>query len=382
MARKQSPEKLRQRIELFSQKLIKASPKVDIQETEEEKSERKKRLLKNFEKFCFFYFPKIAKSEFAAWHKKYYRHIIKHDECYVAIKVSRDFAKSSVTILLIVFLYLNGEIKSLGLFSHSEDQATKLIAPIKVALEKNDQLIRDFGQFKGSKWKDDWFITKDGASFMAFGSGQTPRGGKDPEESTRFDFILFDDFDHPEVCLNEDRLNKAWKYVQGDVIPALHVSGKKRIIFLNNKIAEDCIIERAYKKALDPAILNALRLTVNLRDKNGNSNWPEAYTNEQVNMMYALAGEEAETEYDNNPTADGKEWLEEYFIYRKLPPLSKYQFLLSYLDSGFKKTQYSDTKALPLLGYYQGEFHLRWIMCRNADLPAQADWHYILEDIF
>lgn len=374
-----SHDKLLKRIELFGQGIKKRSPQVQAFETPEQKRKRKEELLANFEKFCKFYFPKIAKSEFAKWHKKYYKHVINHDECFCAIKVARDMAKSSVTVMLIIFLYLNGEIKSLGYFSHSEKQATMLLAPVKAALTKNHLLIRDFGKFKGTKWKDDWFVTKDGCSFMAFGAGQSPRGGKDAEESNRYDTLIFDDFDNTEVCLNEERLDKNWKYVQGDVLPALHVSGKKRVIFLNNKIAEDCIIERADKKAKDPAILNALRLTVNLRDANGRSNW-SAYTDEQVANMYALAGEEAETEYDNNPTLDGKQWTEEDFIYRKLPPLSHYTYMLSYLDGGFKKGKNSDTKALGLWAFHQGEYHLRWLRCRNANMPEQVDWHYYLDE--
>ncbi|ELR69172.1 hypothetical protein C900_05368 [Fulvivirga imtechensis AK7] len=366
------------RFSAFGESIKAATPDQKAKETHAEKEVRKKRLLNNFEEFCYYYFPKVAKAKFAKWHRKYTRHMIENDRSIAAIMVARDQAKSSVTDMLDVFLYLKGEIRSMALFSHTETQAKLLLKSIKTALEKNQRIINDFGIQKGARWQDEWFITKNGASFRAFGAGQNPRGGKDDEEATRFDRLRFDDFDDPEVCRNPTRLDQHWKYVQGDCFGALHISGKYRITFLNNKIDEDCIIQRAYDLVKDKP--GGLRLKVNLLDKDGNPTWPEAYTKEQCQEMINLMEDEADTEYFNNPSIKGKEFQKLWFIFAKLPPLRTYRYLISYLDGGFKKSEYSDTKCLVLIGLMNGEYHIRKVYLTNASKNEQVAWHYDLDE--
>lgn len=349
-------------------------------ETFAEKKQRTERLLDDFAAFCYYYFPRVTKAKFANWHKTFTNYMIAADyNINIAVlMISRDMAKSSVTALLVIFLYYKKEFKSLALFSHNYDNAETLLNPIKSAIEKNELLIRDFGYRVGvGSWSAGHFVTNDGVSFKAFGAGQTPRGGK-TDDADRYDFLIFDDFDHPDVCLSPDRLDKNWKYVEGDCYPALHVAGKKRIIHLNNKIAEDCIIERVRVKA-ETDFPNALVMTVNLVDKNGHSNWKEAYSDEECDEMIRLAGDEAETEYMNEPSSKGKEFLKEWMQFKKMPPLNKYKHLVAYLDGGFKKTKTSDTKALVLIGMIDGEYHLRKCYVENVSIGQMIDWHYDLD---
>lgn len=351
-----------------------------LNETETEKQKRIKRLLGNFEEWAYYYFPKVTKAKFAKWHKKFAKFFIeaKEDLNVAVMKIARDMAKSSVTALLIIFLYFNGEFKSLGMFSNNEYQAIDLLAPVKTALESNERLIADFGSRRGvSGWSEKRFTTIDGVKFAAFGAGQSPRGGK-TVDADRFDFEIFDDFDHPEVCENLGRLDKNWKYVTGDCFPAMHVSGKKRILFLNNKIAEDCIIERMWKHAEANFKDTSLRITVNLVDGEGRSNWPEAYTDQQCQEMIKLADDEADTEYMNDPQAKGTEFLKEWMQFKKMPPLSHYKILVAYLDGGFKKTKTSDTKALIFMGFMDGEYHIRKVYVENVSIGGMIAWHYDL----
>lgn len=353
----------------------------ELVETPKEKLERTARLLNNFEEFCYYYFPKITKSKFAKWHKKFTKHLIdaKFNINIAVAKVCRDMAKSSVTVLLVIFMYYNGQYKSLGLFSHNYDKAEALLKPVKTALEKNELLIRDFGARQSlGEWSAGNFTTSDNVSFKAFGAGQTPRGAKN-DDSDRLDFLIFDDFDHSEVCASVERLDKNWKYVEGDCFAALHVTGKKWIVCLNNKIAEDCIIQRLWDKC-EREFPNALLITVNLTDGEGNSMWPEAYTNEECAEMIALVGDEADTEYFNDPQEKGTEFLKEWFQFKKLPPLNRYKYLIAYLDGGFKKTKNSDTKALVLVGMINGEYHVRKCYVENVTIGKMVAWHYDLNE--
>ena len=359
-------------------KNIKKSRNIDYNESEADKRKRIATLELNFFDWAKYYFPNICKAEFAKWHKQYTKYVIENDQCYAAIMVSRDMAKSSVSMLLVMYLYYRGEFKSLGYFSHIQTQAEMLLAGIKVAFEKNEALMRDYGNQIGTTWTTNKFITSKGVSFRAVGAGQNPRGEKN-EDADRFDFQIFDDFDDPEVCRNPERLDNHWKYVLGDCFPAMHVSGKRRIIFLNNKIDEDCIIHRATEHG--KAIKNALLVKVNLVDKNGMSNWPEAFTNEQCKEMLALVGDEAETEYMNNPSKRGTQFKKDWFVFKKMPPLNQYKALVAYLDGGFKKTKTSDTKALILLGMHNGEIHIRKVYVDNVSIETMISWHYDLYEI-
>jgi hypothetical protein len=353
---------------------LRKSRNIDYSETPKQKKARIDSLLGDFFAFSKYYFPNVCKSEFAKWHKDYVNYILANNQAFAVCKVSRDMAKSSVTALLIIYSYYRGEVKSLGYFSHIQTQSEMLLNAVKVAFEKNDALRRDYGSRIGSIWTSSRFITNDGASFRAVGAGQNPRGEKN-EDADRFDWEIFDDFDDPEVCRNPERLDNNWKYVQGDCLAAFHVTGRRKAIFLNNKIGEDCIIQRAWDHA--KTIPNSYTVIVNLVDKNGKSNWV-AYTDEECKYMLDLVGDEAETEYMNNPVNKGKEFLKEWFVFKKMPPLREYKYLVTYLDGGFKKTRTSDTKALILMGIYKGELHIRKVYVDNVSINTMIDWHYDL----
>ena len=246
-------------------------------------------------------------------------------------------------------------------------------------MKKNQRLLRDYGSRQSlGNWEKSNFITTNGVTFSAFGAGQSPRGDKDDETADRFDFQIFDDFDHPEVCLNPDRLDKNWKYVTGDVFPAMHVKGKKRVAFLNNMIDEDCIIQRAWNHAKQFA--GALQITVNLTTADGKSNWPGYYEDDECKEMIDLAQDEAQTEYFNNPVRKGTVFQKDWIHFKKLPPLNKYKYLVAYLDGGFKKTKTSDTKALVLVGMMEGEYHIRKVYVDNVSIGTMIDWHYDLHE--
>lgn len=358
-----------------------ASAESDLFETDIEKLLRIRELEHGFEKWAKYYFPGVCRSEFAKWHKRFTKYLI---ECEFNInmavaKVCRDMAKSSVTSLLVLYLYyVKKDFRSLGLFSWSADQAIGLLSPIKRAIESNQRLMRDYGnRMNLGSWQAHSFRTSDGVSFAAFGAGQTPRGEKDADNAHRFDFLIFDDFDHPEVCMNPERLDKNWKYVTGDVFPAMHVSGKKRIVFLNNRIDEDCIIQRAEEHA--KGIKGSLCITVNLTDTNGKSNWPEAYTDEECREMIHLAEDEAQTEYFNNPVRRGTVFQKDWMRFKKMPAISSYKLMVAYLDGGFKKSKTADTKALVLIGFLEGEYHIRKVYVDNCSIETMIAWHYDLD---
>ena len=352
---------------------------VNHEEKFEDREARKAKLLSDFLLFDDYYFGFPGKKPYSRDHKKIIRKFCNDPKCFIVAMCYRGFSKSSLIAKLLVFAHFNSWIRNTGYFSRSEDKAIKLLSSVKAIFEKNPRIIADFGLQISGKWTDKRFTTKKGCTFVAFGAGQTPRGEK-TEDDIRLDCEIFDDFDDVEVCLNPDRLDKNWKFVQGDCFGAFSTLGDqpRRKVFLNNRIDEDCIVERAAKMAKQSK--HGLILEVNILDKNGKPSWPEALTLDQAKEIILEMGEEADTELFNRPARKGKLWSRDLFRFKKLPALKNYKYLLTYLDGGFKKTATSDTKSLWLIGKMGNEFHVHKVFVDNVTVQEMVDWHYQVYD--
>lgn len=359
---------------------IERSGPILINEEPAQRAKRKQHLLDNHEAFAAHYFPKVATKKLSRKHLKAINHFERDPQSFLALMAYRGFSKSSVFAIVLIRMVLKGTIKNIGYFSRSADMAKMLLAPIKTAFEMNPAIIADFGDMRTpGAWEDSRFKLKNGAWLRAFGAGQSPRGQKDDEEAIRLDVEIFDDFDDLEVCLNGERLDANWSYVLGACFGAFStMSGApRRVAFLNNKIWEDCIAQRAFDKALADKE-HGLAMKVNLLDDNGEPSWPEAISKKEAEELIALLEDEADVEYFNNPSLKGKVFTKDMMQYKKLPPLRDYKYLVAYLDGGFKKTKTSDTKALVLVGLINGEYHIRKAYCANASVSEMIGWHYDL----
>ena len=142
-------------------------------------------------------FPNYAKYEFASFHKKAIKRLIcSPKNWYEVLSWARELAKSTIVMFVVLFLVLTGKKRNIILCSNSSDNAIKLINHYRAQLEANQRIQFYYGDQKGLKWTEDNFITKNGASFMAVGARQSPRGVK--TEEVRPDMILVDDYDTDE----------------------------------------------------------------------------------------------------------------------------------------------------------------------------------------
>ena len=129
--------------------------------------------------------------------KKAIRRIIAHDEWFEVLSWSRELAKSTVTMFIVMNLTLTGRKKNVILTSNSKDNAVRLLDPYRANLEANGRIMAYYGkqELPGS-WTEDEFTTKGKVSFRALGAGQSPRGSRN--EAIRPDVLLVDDFDTDE----------------------------------------------------------------------------------------------------------------------------------------------------------------------------------------
>lgn len=298
-----------------------------------------------------YFFPKYAKYEFAPFHKKAIRRIIEHDEWYEVLSWSRELAKSTVAMFIIMYLTLTGRKKFVALASATITSALRLLLPYKLNFENNARLRQFYGQQQVlGQWTDGEFTIKAGAKFIAIGAGSAPRGARN--EAIRPDIIYMDDYDTDEDCRNPETLNKKWDWFEKALYPTRSISEPTLVLWCGNIIAKDCCITRAGAQANHWDV-------VNIRDKNGKSTWPEKNTEEMIdNVLSKISSKAQQGEYFNNPVAEGKVFKN--LPYGKVPPLSKFKFLIGYGDPAYSdsRKKATSTKSLWLIGKYKGIYYI------------------------
>jgi len=353
---------------------IRSSSDINMEDTPADIEERKKRLEADNEAWFRYYFDQYYTCEPADFHKKATKRIMKNKRWYEVRAWSRELAKSARSMMEISKLALTGEIRNVLLISNSADNAERLLLPFMANFEENRRIIQDYGtQKKLGSWETGEFTCQCGCSFRAIGTGQSPRGTRN--KNFRPDFILFDDIDTDEECRNSERIKVKWKWLEEASLPTMSVSGNYRILFNGNIIANDCCITRAIEKAKSIPNIGHVDI-INIRDKNGNSVWPQKNSEEDIDMFLSLISISAgQKEFYNNPVSEGEVFKE--ITYGKVPALSKFKFLVIYGDPapGENKTKKSSTKSVCLLGKLGGKLYV--IKCfLDRGLNAEfIDWY-------
>jgi len=320
-----------------------------------------------------FFFPQYCKYEFAPFHIKAIRRILRNDEWFEVLSWSRELAKSTVTMFIVLYLVLTGKKKFVVLASATKDAAERLLAPYKGQLEANARIKAYYGeQKKLGQWTSTAFTTNAGIGFVCLGAGDKPRGARN--ENIRPDILLLDDFDTDEECRNPDVLQKKWEWWEKALYPTRSISEPTLIIFCGNIIAEDCCVKRAGNKADNWDI-------VNIRDKNGISTWPNKNTEELIDITLRKISEKTiQGEYYNNPVSEGEVFKSIH--YGKVPKLSKFKFLIIYGDPapGENKSKNSSTKAVALTGMIGDTLYVIKCFCDRALNSEFIEWYARLQE--
>ena len=330
-------------------KQVSQSTFIDVSETAEEQRKRMEKLEKDPEKWFKYYFPKFAFAEPAQFHKDATKRVLNNRRWYEVRAWSRELAKSTRTMMEVLYMVLTKMRFNVLLISNSKDNAVRLIKPYKINFESNGRIINDYGKQESfGDWTEDEFITKQGVAFRAIGAGQSPRGSR--AEEKRIDVVLIDDIDTDEDCRNETQVKQRWEWIEQAVVPTVSVSGDYTFIFCGNIIAKYCCITEAIKKAMHVDVIN-------IRDNDGNSSWPQKNTEQDINDLLSLISYiSQQKEFYNNPITKGDVFSEMH--YKNLQPLTHYKYLVCYIDLSYKATKKNDYKFAVLMGKFKEEYHL------------------------
>lgn len=345
-----------------------------------DKQKRITKLLTNYTAFISYYFPSYATAPLADFHISVTSYILKNQRCFVAVEWARDHAKSSTMWMLALMLALKKEASTVVFVSKSYAAAEKLLEPLKKNIESNARLIDDFGDMRAvAHWTGGDILTTTGVNFVAMGRGQSPRGLRN--DAIRPDLIIVDDIDDDELVENTSRVDKAWDWLMSALFLSQSISGSGRFVVTQNNYAEDSLIGRAVKKAiaLKAEGMPAYHQRVNILDNTGKPNWWQRFTAEDCAYMIKSVGYiVSQREYFNNPIRSGKHFKPQYIQYKPLAKLHEYPVIISYCDPSFSER--GDSKAIILIGYKDGEFHVIKAFCDQAAINDMIRWHYELDE--
>jgi len=375
MARLRDRDKVRE-WDLFRENLRRATPVP--KETEKEKRTRINRLEKDAFEWFRYYFPNYCTHPFARFQKRSVNHVLENETTYDVDAWAREHAKTAISMMLKILCLVTDRTFNILFVSHTFENAVDLLTPLLINLESNERLINDYGLLKGfGDWdysSGKWVLTNK-TSIRAIGTGQSPRGTRNEEK--RPDWLEFDDADSDEVCRNEARLNKIWKWIERAAIPAMSIDHSKRILFKGNIIAKDSIITRALQKADFSQVINIL-------DKYGEISWKERFTMEDINWMLSkISYASGQSEYFNNPVTDGTVFKE--ITWGKVPPLSAFKFLVAYGDPAPSNKEAKGRsgacyKTIVLVGQAGGRFYIITCFLQHVVNMEFVRWYYDLKD--
>ena len=354
--------------EKFREDIARSTP-VDTSMTHAERERHRIHLEAHPIEWIKFFFPDFARYEFAPFQRRAILRIIARDEWFEVLSWSRELAKSTVTMFVVLYLILTGRKRNVILTSNSKDNAIRLLAPYRAILEANGRIIAYYGKQQTiGTWTESEFTTRSGVAFRALGAGQSPRGSRN--EAIRPDILLIDDFDTDEDTKNPDIIQKRWEWWENALYPTRSISEPTLVIFCGNIIARDCCVVRAGAMADHWDI-------VNIRDKDGISTWPQKNSEEHINRVLSkISRKAAQGEYFNNPVSEGDVFRT--ITYGKVPPLSKFRFLVIYGDPSpgeSRARKGKSFKAVSLLGKLDGKLY---VISQRLDKALNAefiDWY-------
>lgn len=361
--------------------IYKATIETIIGETDAQREERVKRLLKpeNYGDFFDYYFGidtaiPMADSRCARFHIDSYVELFRMPVINQFRLWSRSFAKSVHSNVGNIF-----GLKQCGLTQFhvtvgiNQDRANLLLADLQIQLESNQRIIADFGEQKVyGGWADGEFETMDGCYFLSLGIDQPFRGLR--RLSNRVTSATVDDIEDREVAKNERMVCKRGEKITSDLIPAFS-KDKKRLIVANNFIENKGVIAWIKDKKKDSKYT---RISwVNWVDERGNSPWPERFDKDATQLIIDDTDPITyKREYLQTPVTEGAIIKQNWIVHKTPKPLHEYRVLLGHWDLSY--TSEGDYKAFALVGATANEIHVLDVYCRKGDLTEATDYHFNL----
>lgn len=362
------------------QQEIQSHASVLTSETKADQLRRIERARTDYAFFVDYYFPHYTTDKVtgesipsAKFHIEAARYIRNNPVARAVFKWARGHAKTThigVFIPMWLTAQEKPDIHTVVMVSKSEQSAIDLMVDIQAEFQFNERYIHDFGkQHNIGQWEARKFTTLETkVTFVALGRGQSPRGLK--KIGYRPDYIIIDDIDDDELCLNEDRVKKVTHWVEDALFPTQGAEGG-RFIMVGNLISDKSVLAAiAAKEGTHVS-------RVDIRNAKGLPSWPQLWTEERIREREQFMGFRAfQKEYMNNPISEGAVFTE--MTWGKVPPLKKFRALCCYGDPSpsNNRDKVNSMKAVFLIGLLDGKYYVIDGRVDRATNAEFVDWFF------
>ena len=314
-------------------------------------------------------FP-LAGSASAPFHAQAYQQLLQHHSCQQIRLWFRGAAKSTQTNIGNAFaLKCLGETQFMLLVGINQERANLLLFELQAQLEGNERIVKDFGkQVSYGDWSRGMFETQDHCFFMAVGIDQPFRGLK--RYSHRIDLAIVDDVEDRKIASNPRRVHERCEKITRDLMQAFH-KDRRRLVLCNNLSTRQGII--AHLMAQMKHLKNTFLQRVNLTTPTGQSNWPQYFTQRDIQHLKATTDAiTLQSEYYNNPIERGRVFKREWVRY--ITPTKKRLGSVGCWDLSY--TKQGDYKAFALVSSYPAQYVVEALFCRQCEAAEAIRWHY------
>jgi len=210
--------------------------------------ERKKKAVENLQYFAKTYFPHYINQPDSKLHVWLYKNLpekITGNGARIAIAAPRGEAKSTiVTLIFVIWMVAKAEKKMIPVIMDVLHQAEIMLAAIKIELEYNNRIAKDFPEIAGSGsiWKDVVIITKNNVKIQAIGTGQRIRGLRHGQH--RPDLVILDDVENDKNVLSLKLRDQLTRWINTAVLNLSEAGDTMDVIMIGTIMHHDSTLAR------------------------------------------------------------------------------------------------------------------------------------------
>ncbi|MBW1778634.1 MAG: hypothetical protein JRJ54_13725 [Deltaproteobacteria bacterium] len=341
---KRRPKLTEYRFDLWAEQLsewIKASVSPFAGDTPEKQRARIERA--RWDRLFFFetYLPHYFHAEFGEFHDEWSDLADIKDEA-VFVAAPREHAKSTFfTFGVPIHDICYAARHFILIVSDTNDQATGFALPIRLELEDNVRLRHDFGTFRGRKWSENDFTTKNGIRVLARGRGEKLRGVKNLQ--WRPDRAVVDDFENDTNVRNPRLVKQGKDWLQKAVLGSMGEGYSFTMI--GNIFSPKSILAQFIAEKDEDGPVYVSRIYAAIKD-DGEPLWPEVWSKERLEKKRRQMGTvNFNAEMLNRVGADESPFREEWFVFIEIVSPKAWRFA-SFLDPSAKSGMANDYKAI------------------------------------
>ena len=245
MKKKLDPKRLQ-----FELELLRARLREMLLLADEGREERIQKACSDFGFFCRTYFPHQCASNQSAFHDWVFNKAPGWGPgARVVVAAPRGNAKTTLLArLYVLWRIIRKDTKFAALIQDSTDQAEQSVEVVKIELEDNPRLARDFPDLTGPgrTWQKGEITTRNRIKVKAYGSGKRIRGAN--WMGRRPDLVIIDDLENDENVRTRAQREKLYRWFTNAVLKLGPPDGSAQTLMIGTVMHSDAVLVRVSRR--------------------------------------------------------------------------------------------------------------------------------------